>query len=167
MRIVPIKRAVVQGTREALLVPHQLNRETFRLQEELCLGGDRVRWFRLRAEIHWGQWKLCFTWGKGGGPYLPSLAIFSERESPLVKEGVRNKRPPGAFANSMSFPTKILARPALNAHTPSPVRLYTKMLLAAVSSRPRHSGAESGKPQVGTSVCPSGTGGADAYLVIL
>ena len=50
MRIVPIKRAVVQGTRQALLVPHQLNRETFRLQEELCLGGDRVRWFRLREQ---------------------------------------------------------------------------------------------------------------------
>lgn len=119
-----------------------------------------------RAEIQGGQWKLCFTRGKGRGPYLPSLAIFSERESPPVKEGVRNKRPPGAFANSMSFPTKILARPTLNAHTPS-VRLYTKMLLAAAPSRPRHSGAESGKPQVGTSVCPPGTGGADADLVIL
>jgi len=45
MRLVPIKRAVVQGTGQALLVPRQLNRETFRLQEELCLGGDRERWF--------------------------------------------------------------------------------------------------------------------------
>lgn len=122
-----------------------------------------------RAEIPWGQWKLCFTWGKGGGPYLPSVAILSERENPLVKEGVRNKRPPGAFANSMPFHTKILACPriCLNAYTHSSMGLYTKMLLAAAPSRPQHVGAESGEPQARTSVCSLGTGGADVYLVIL
>lgn len=55
MKIVPIKRAVVQGTGQALLVPRQLNRETFKLQEKLCLGGDGERWFRLREQKSTGD----------------------------------------------------------------------------------------------------------------
>lgn len=35
------KRSAVQGTGRALLVPHQLNRENFRLQNEFCLRDDR------------------------------------------------------------------------------------------------------------------------------
>lgn len=53
MRLVPIKRAVPRN-RAGFISSRQLNRETFRLQEELSQG-NRERWFCLREQKSTGD----------------------------------------------------------------------------------------------------------------
>lgn len=139
-----------QGTGCALLVSHQLSRETFRLPTELCLRGDRESLLSKEAKPAGDNAASVSHGGRVGTSYLPVLSALSSyfqwgRKCSCERGGGIQDHS-GALWNFKSFPTKILVHPTLQG-TYIPIFLketlfVKKMLWVVVHSMSWHVGSE-------------------------